>query len=117
MPPETIHLDLLFDADEYRRSEACPWTFFAYPTTLADVHGLPPDQDACRLLAEVQARGIEVAIWVNGIGNNTNYFACKKNDIQRLQEVLKELENANLFGKGFCSKRSEELFAKVELGN
>ncbi len=116
MSAESVNLDLLFDADEYWRSGHCPWTFFAYPTTLAGAHGLPPDQDACRLLGAVQARGIDVGIWVNGISDNTTYFACKKDDIQRLNEVLEELENTDSFGMGFCAKRSEALFAILEHG-
>jgi hypothetical protein len=116
MNTDFVNLDLLFDADEYRRSGHCPWTFFAYPTTIAVDHGLPPDEDACQLLGEVQARGIEVAIWVDGIADNTTYFACKKDDIQRLHDALEELENSDSFGKDFCAKRSEELFALLEHG-
>jgi|TARA_B110000495_G_C22583206_1_gene350169 hypothetical protein len=115
MSTECVNLDLLFDADEYHQSAHCPWTFFAYPTTLAVAHGLPPDDDACRLLAEVQARGMDVAIWVNGIAGNTTYFACKKNDIERLNDVVKELESTT-FGKNFCAERSEALFARLEHG-
>ena len=111
MSARSVNLELLFDADEYHRSEHCPWTFFAYPTTLADEHGLPPDEDACRLLSEIQGRGIAVAIWVNGITENTTYFACKKDDIERLHEALQELETDGSFGKSFCSRRTEELFA------
>ena len=92
MSNDFVNLDLLFDADEYRGSGDCPWTFFAYPTSLARPDGLPPDDDACKFLGAVQARGIEVAIWVNGIAENTTYFACKRDDIQRLNDVLAELE-------------------------
>ncbi len=115
MSANSINLDLLFDANEYHRSGHCPWTFFAYPTTLAVHQGLPPDDEACRFLAEVQARGIDVAIWVNGIAENTTYFACKKHDIQRLNALVEELENT-MFGKNFCSERSEALFALLEHG-
>lgn len=114
MSTNSVNIDALFDADEYRQSGHCPWTFFAYPTTLADDHGLPPDEDACRFLGEVQARGIDVAIWVNGIAENTTYFACRKDDIERLNDALKELETAEAFGQDFCAKRSEELFALLQ---
>jgi len=115
MSVNSVDLDLLFDAEEYRRTEHCPWTFFAYPTTLAVDHGLPPDDDACRLLAEVQARGIDVAIWVNGIADNTTYFACKRADIDRLNDLVTELEGTT-FGKNFCGERSEALFARLDHG-
>jgi len=116
MSADSVNFDTLFDADEYRQSGHFPWTFFAYPTTLADDRGLPPDETACRLLGEVQARGIGVAIWVNGIADNTTYFACKKDDIERLNDALGELENTDTFGENFCAKRSDELFALLEHG-
>ena len=115
MSTDSVNLELLFDADEYHRTEHCPWTFFAYPTTLAVDNGLPPDNDACRFLAEIQACGIDVAIWVNGIAENTTYFACKKDDIERLNDLVKELESTS-FGKNFCVDRSEVLFARLERG-
>jgi hypothetical protein len=72
--------DMRFNAEEYYRSGDCPWTFFAYPTILADDRGLPPDDEARELLAHLQNRGLEVAIWVNGIANDTTYFACRMKD-------------------------------------
>ena len=113
MSADSVNFESLFDADEYHRTVHCPWTFFAYPTTLAVDHGLPPDNDACRLLAEIQARGIDVAIWVNGIAENTTYFACKKDDIERLNDLVKELESTT-FGKKFFADRSGVLFARLE---
>jgi len=79
-----MRFDMLFDADAYYRSGCCPWTFFAYPTSLADDRGLPPDDEACGLLAQLQQYGVEVAVWVNGIVNNTTYFACRLEDRYRL---------------------------------
>ncbi len=113
MSNDSVKLDLLFDADEYQRSGECPWTFFAYPTSLAVDHGFPPDDDACRFLAAIQAHGIEVAVWIYG-SNNTTYFACKRNDIQRLRKAVEELETVDSFGESFCAIRSEELFAQLE---
>ena len=116
MNTDFVKLDLLFDADQYQRSGGCPWTFFAYPTSLAVEHGLPPDDEACRFLGEIQVRGIDVAIWVNGIADNTTYFACRGDDIQRLRDVVNELETAEWFGEKFSTKRSEKLFALLENG-
>src|SRR5262249_45375628 len=39
-----------FDAAAYWRAGNCPWTFFAYPRAFTDAAGLPPDDDAKRLL-------------------------------------------------------------------
>ena len=116
MNNDFVKFDLLFDADEYHRSSECPWTFFAYPTSLARSDGFPRDVEACRFLAAIQARGIDVAIWVNGIAENTTYFACKRDDIDRLNDAMTELENGELFGDNFCAKRTEELFALLENG-
>jgi hypothetical protein len=114
MNPNSIRFDLLFNADEYHRSGFCPWTFFAYPTSMADEHGLPPDDDACDFLARLQERGIDVAIWVNGIAEDTTYFACRKDDIQKLHDVIQELEESGEIEKGFCNQRTERLFAASE---
>ena len=113
MNPHSLRFDLLFDADEYHRSGFCPWTFFAYPTSLAVGRGLPPDNEACELLALLQGRGIDVAIWVNGIAEDTTYFACRNEDIERLNHAIQELEDSGMIEKNFCSKRSEHLFAQL----
>ncbi len=111
MNPNPIRFDLLFNATEYYRSGSFPWTFFAYPTSLADEYGLPPDDDACSLLARLQESGIEVAIWINGISEDTTYFACRKDDIQRLHKLLQEFEDSGVIERAFCQQRTERLFA------
>ena len=111
MNPDSIRFDLLFDAGLYHRSGFCPWTFFAYPTSLADERGLPRDNEACKLLACLQTREIDVAIWVNGPGEDITYVACRHEDVQRLNEVLNELESSGTIEKNFCGNRSERLFA------
>ncbi|MEE2937842.1 MAG: hypothetical protein VYA84_17785 [Planctomycetota bacterium] len=116
MNTESVKIDLLFDADEYRRTGECPWTFFAYPTSLPTDHGLPLDDDACRYLAAIQSRGIEVAVWGDGVAKNTTYFACRRDDIQRLTDVVNSLETTELFGENFAAIRSEELFTLLENG-
>jgi hypothetical protein len=107
-----INFDLLFDAEAYRESGYCPWTFFAYPTSLADKRGLPPDEEACTLLANLQAHGIEVAIWVNGY-NETTYLACRKNDMQILHETLQTFEETGMIEKNFLQVHSDLIFAKL----
>jgi hypothetical protein len=113
MPPDPIQVELHFDADEYRRAGCCPWTFFAYPTSLADNRGLPPDDQACQLLGHLQKRGIAVGIWVSDIGNNTTYFFCRKEDMYRLNTALQELELEGVIEKDFCVTRSERLFSQM----
>ena len=103
---------MLFDAEKYHRTENCPWTFFAYPTSLADENGLPPDREACELLALIQQRGIDVAIWVSQIVENTTYFACRIDDRQKLVNVLNELQSFGTIDNNFCNIRAERLFAR-----
>jgi hypothetical protein len=107
---------MLFNADEYHRFERCPWTFFAYPTTLADDRGLPPDDEACELLTQLQSRGIDVAVWINAIANDTTYFACREEDMHRLHDAMQQLEAQGIIEKDFCRARSESLFALVAKG-
>ena len=107
---------MLFNADEYHRSGRCPWTFFAYPTTLADDRGLPPDDEVCELLTQLQRRGIDVAVWINAIANDTTYFACRKEDMDRLHDAMQHLEAQGIIEKDFCLARSERLFALVAKG-
>jgi len=113
MKPDAIRFDLLFDADEYYRSGICPWTFFAYPTSLSNAHGLPPDAKACELLSLIQQHGIDVAIWVSGIAENTTYYACRQDDMQRLTDVLNVLASSGRIEMDFCAARSERLFARL----
>ena len=104
---------LLFDANEYRRSGGCPWTLFAYPTSLANDQGLPPDEEACQLLGHLRKRGIAVGVWASDFGNDTTYFVCRKEDIYRLNDVLQQLEKEGVIDKDFCVTRSELLFSQV----
>ena len=116
MNSDWIRFDMLFDAEECHRKGNCPWTFFAYPTSLADVHGLPPDREACELLAHIQQRGIDIAIWVSQIVENTTYFACRFGDRQKVDDVLNELQSSGTIDVNFWSTRSERLFARYAEG-
>lgn len=113
MNREFINFDLLFDASEYFDSGMMPWTFLSYPTSLAVDRGLPPDQDVWELIGHLQKRGIAVAIWINGAGNGVTYCACRKEDIQRLSDVVQELEETGEIQKGFCCEAAEQLYARA----
>ncbi|MDG2468880.1 MAG: hypothetical protein P8M80_06350 [Pirellulaceae bacterium] len=52
-----------------------------------------------RLLDEVQARGIDVAIWIIRFADNTTQFVCKRADIDRINDPRSELEGATFGGK------------------
>jgi hypothetical protein len=106
--------DATFDADAYYRGGNFPWTFFAFPRVLADDAGLPPDDDAKRLLVALQAQDIPVGTWVTSPIEDTAYFACPKEAIGQLNEALTAMEKQGAFEQGFCTKRTEYLFSLVE---
>ena len=103
-----------FDADAYWKAGNFPWTFFAFPRVFADDAGLPPDDDAKRLLAVLQAQGIPAGTWVNTPIEDTAFFACPKEAIKRLHDALSTLEEQGEFEKGFCANRTEYLFSLLE---
>ena len=103
-----------FDADAYHKAGNCPWTFFAFPRVLADDAGLPPDDDAKRLLEALQRQGIPVGTWLNSPSATDAYFACPKEAIGQLDAALSTLEELEGFEKDFCAKRSEYLLSLVE---
>jgi hypothetical protein len=107
----SVNFAELFDAEALHRGGECPWTIFAYPTTIADSRGLPPDDDAQMLLAELQKRGIPMAIWISAIAENTTYFACRYADRNRVNDIIDELENLGMIEEDFLSKRSDYLFS------
>ena len=106
-----VDVDSLFDANALHSGGECPWTIFAYPTNIARPNGLPPDDDVQMLLAELQNRGIRLAVWANGIENNTSYIACRHEDRLRIDHAITDLEVQGIIEKGFLADRSERLFA------
>ncbi len=100
-----------FDPAAYYKAGHMPWTFFAYPRSLADKDGMPPDNDAKRLLNILRCRGLEVGVWVETPVPGTSYFACPKDEIERLHRTLTALEAEGQFEQGFCSKRTDYLFS------
>jgi hypothetical protein len=105
-----IRLDLLWNVNDYIRLGSIPWTFFAYPTSIAVEHGLPPDVEACKLLATIQANGIQVAIWVNKTAKDTTYFACPYEARHKLHTLIEDLEFSKAIEKDFCRQHSDRLF-------
>lgn len=114
MDSHVFDLTKLFDADSYYRSGKCPWTFFAYPTTLADSRGLPPDEDVRQLLGELQFRGITIGVWMDPVANGTTYLACPKHEREQLGLVLRALEQQGLMENEFLTQRCERLFSSVK---
>ena len=112
----SINFNDLFDADTLLLAGESPWTIFAYPTSLADSDGLPPDADAIMLFVELQKRRIPMAIWVNGIATNTTYFACRFQDRSRVDDTIMDLESQGVLEPNYLSARCNFLFSLVDTG-
>lgn len=68
-----IDLDALVDLDSLAVNGVCHWTFFAFPLSTLDEHGLPSSQEAQRYIAAVQSTGVPIGIWLNGIADGSLY--------------------------------------------
>jgi hypothetical protein len=80
---------------------------------VADDRGLPPDDEACELLGHLLGRGIPVAVWTNGIANDTTCFPCRNEDMQILHDELQQLETQEIIDRDFCLTRTKRLFAQI----
>ncbi|MFN4907145.1 MAG: hypothetical protein ACOVQH_10105 [Burkholderiaceae bacterium] len=103
-----------FDADAYAASGHCPWTFFAFPRSLADQDGLPRNPDARSLLAAIRDLGIPASAWVNAISPSTNFYACPYESRDALADALLTLAAQGRWGVGSLSQLSEQLFALAD---
>ncbi len=99
-----------FDADAYATSGRCPWTFFAFPRSLADQDGLPRDPDARGLLAAVRDLGVPAAVWVSAATPGTVYYACPYESRDALDNALLTLAKQGRWESGSVSQLSERLF-------
>jgi hypothetical protein len=98
---------IFWDANAYWSSgEGCPWTFFAYSRKLADADGLPPDEQACQILALLHSRGLRVGPFTNSPVERVAYLACHKDDIASVTALIRELNVLEYF-----DTRSRELLA------
>lgn len=100
-----------FDADAYARSGRCPWTFFAFPRSLANENGWPRDDAVGHLLAAVQNRGVPAGVWVSSVTPGTIYYACPYECRAALDEALLSLAAQYRWEAGFLSRWSDRLFA------
>ena len=99
-----------FDPDAYAKSGRCPWTFFAFPRSLADEDGLPCDPDARSLLEAVRDLGIPASSWVSALTPNTVYYACPYESRKALDDALLTLATHGCLGSSSISQLSERLF-------
>jgi hypothetical protein len=105
--------DDFFDPEAYWQSGNVPWSFFAFPTCMADEDGLPPDDDARAFLAMLQSAGIHVGVWANTPSQNgLSLFVCPKDDIELFHRVTEHLQFAGASATAFCIQRSQDLIER-----
>ena len=101
----------VFDPDHDYEAGVCPWTFFAFPASLARKDGLPLDDRVVQRIQELQQRGIHVGLWRNSPVQGTHYLACPVEQKDLLDLVLNELERLGLDGLKFLQGHCENSHA------
>src|SRR5690348_17212365 len=92
-PTPAVDISALWDVDAHHRAGGkLPWSFFAYPKTLADEQGLPPDAEAVRYLWALHRAGVRVGIDKSPYMPDDIFFACPIEESQRLQAAIEDLE-------------------------
>lgn len=100
-----IDLDALVDLDSLAVNGVCHWTFFAFPLSTLDEHGLPCSQEAQRYIAAVQSTGVPIGIWLNGIADDTGYAAVTHENIPRLKDAIAGLTQfPDSYAAGLCER-------------
>ena len=108
-----IDLDALVDLDSLDVDGVCHWTFFAFPLSTLDEHGLPSDSEAQRYIAAVQSTGVPIGIWLNGIADDTGYAAVTRNHISQLNDAIAGLPQ---FSDSYAAELCEQLFRNAAAG-
>ena len=108
-----IDLDALIDLDSLVVGGVCHWSFFAFPLSTIDEHGLPCDPDAQQYIAAVQSAGVPVGIWLNGIADDTGYAAVTHENIEKLNSAIADLTQ---FSDSYAAELCERLFRDAAAG-
>ncbi len=66
--------------------------------------------------AELQRRGIPMAIWRNGAGTGTTYLACRYDGRLRVEQVIDDLECQGILEKQFLASHCAMLFERGNPG-
>ncbi len=106
-----VDLDALVDLDSLNSDGACHWTFFAFPLSILNEHGLPSDAEAQQYIAAVQATGVPIGIWLNGPADDTGYAAVTRENISRLNDAIVGLTQ---FPDSYAADLCERLFRNAK---
>ncbi|QDV27568.1 hypothetical protein [Aureliella helgolandensis] len=108
-----IDLNALVDLDSLAADGAGHYTFFAFPISTLDAHGLPSDPDAQRYIAAVQSAGVPIGIWLNSPVDDTGYAAVMHENISQLHDVVAGLTQ---FPDSYAADLCERLFRDAAAG-
>jgi hypothetical protein len=102
-----INLESLVDLDSLAAAGASHYTFFAFPRSTQNEHGLPSDADAQRYIAAVQSTGVPIGIWYNSPADDTVYAAVTHDNISQLHDAIARLTD---FPDSYAADLCEKLF-------
>ena len=102
-----IDLDALVDLDSLAADGASHYTFFAFPRSTQNEHGLPSDPEAQRYIAVVQSTGVPIGIWCNSPVDDTVYAAVTRDNISQLHDAIAGLTE---FPDSYAADLCEKLF-------
>ncbi|MEM6691960.1 MAG: hypothetical protein AAF664_21205 [Planctomycetota bacterium] len=102
-----VDLNSLVDLDSLAAAGALHYTFFAFPLSTLDEHGLPSDSDAQLYIAAVQSAGVPIGIWLNAPVGDTGYAAVTNENIFLLHDAI---SNLTQFSGSYASALCEKLF-------
>ncbi len=105
-----IDLEQLIDLASLYANGECPYTFFAFPISSIDEHGLPENTEAQRYIAAVQTAGVPVGIWLTSPAEDTGYAAVAHRSIPLLHRTIESLTTNGLYSDSFAADLSEQLF-------
>ena len=101
------------DLDSLAVDGAGHYTFFAFPISTVNQHGLPSDPDAQRYIAAVQSVGVPIGIWLNSPIDDTGYAAVTHDNIPRLHDAITSLTQ---FSDSYASDLCDKLFRNAAAG-
>ena len=102
-----IDLYSLVDLDSLATAGASHYTFFAFPRSTQNEHGLPSDPDAQRYIAAVQSTGVPIGIWHNSPVHDTVYAAVAHDNISQLHDAIAGLTE---FPESYAADLYDKLF-------
>jgi hypothetical protein len=103
-----IRLEELIDAQALLARGEHPWSFLAFPPSLANEDGVPADAEAQEYIGAVQSEGVPVGVWVNTPTTDAYAFVGPTH-IHALHDVLKSFRESGRFPEDYAKKLSDRL--------